>query len=150
VNIPVPEKPALADENSVEGLEAFTKWWFELLNYAQATNDFEPLWAVTDEGCKTCTNFQDFVSASYDERGWIVGGEVMIQSFDSSFQPTVDGTIDSYVSTTQAALTVHAQKGAVKEEIDAYPEPRVGLAISAYESGAWRMYDYGDIAISND
>lgn len=149
VNIPVPEKPALADENTVEGLEAFTEWWFELLNYAQATNDFEPLWAVTDTGCKTCTNFESFVSQSYDDGGWIVGGDLTIQSFDSSFEPTVDGTTDSYVTTTQDALTVYRQKNAV-EEVDAYAEPTVGLAISAYESGTWRMYDYGDIAVTND
>ncbi|SDI79999.1 hypothetical protein SAMN04488693_1249 [Arthrobacter subterraneus] len=150
MNIPVPEKPALADENSVEGLEAFTEWWFELLNYAQATNDFEPLWAVTDKGCKTCTNFEDFVQASYSDEGWIAGGDVKVQSFDSTLEPTVDGTIDSYVSTTQAALTVYGQKGAPKEYFDAYSEPRVGLAISAHESGTWRMYDYGDITVSND
>lgn len=150
VNLPVPEKPALADENSVEGLEAFTEWWFELLNYAQATNDFEPLWAVTDDGCKTCANFENFVAASYKDKGWIVGGDVTIQTFNSSFEPTVDGTIDSYVSTTQEALTVYADTNAAEEEVAAYSEPRMGLAISAYEAGTWRMYDYGDIAISND
>ena len=30
-NVPVPVKPALADKNSKEGVEAFTKYWFSLL-----------------------------------------------------------------------------------------------------------------------
>jgi hypothetical protein len=29
-NVPVPVKPALADKNTKEGLEAFTKYWYEL------------------------------------------------------------------------------------------------------------------------
>lgn len=149
VNIPVPEKPALADENSVEGLEAFTKWWFELLNYAQATNDFEPLWAVTDSGCKTCTNFEEFVSTAYEDEGWIVGGDVSVESFDSEFIPTLDGTVDSYVSTTQSALTVYQENGAVADQFSALAKPKIGLAIAAQEAGTWRMYDYGDITVSN-
>lgn len=149
VNIPVPEKPALADENTIEGLEAFTEWWFELLNYAQATNDFEPLWAVTDSGCKTCTNFQEFVFSAYEDDGWIVGGDLAVETFDSNFESTADGTVDSYVSTTQSALTVRDDEGAIEEEFEAFSEPKVGLGIAAFDSGTWRMYDYGEISVSN-
>src|SRR6476661_305076 len=38
-NVPVPVKPALADKNSKEGVEAFTKYWFQVLSYAYETGN---------------------------------------------------------------------------------------------------------------
>lgn len=147
VNIPVPEKPALADENSVEGLEAFTEWWFELLNYAQATNDFEPLWAVTGPECDTCKNVEASTADSYAERGWLQGGEVIMRTFDSPFERTTDGTFESYVTTTQSALIVYDSSGNVIDEVAAYSDPAVNLAIAIYVEDSWEMTDVGSIGV---
>lgn len=148
MNIPVPEKPALADENTVEGLEAFTEWWFELLNYAQATNDFEPLWAVTGSECDTCRNVEASTADSYAHDGWMQGGDVTMKTFDSKFEQTTKGTFESYVTTTQSAIVVYDSAGKVIDEVAAYSEPAVNLAIAIYADGAWEMTDVGSIEVN--
>lgn len=149
VNIPVPEKPALADENSVEGLEAFTEWWFELLNYAYATNDLEPLWAVTDEGCTTCQNIEESIAQVYADGGWMSGGEVSVDSFDSNFLAIEGGSIDAFVSNTQAATVVYDSTGAVTSEFSEQVYEVASLFRAAYIDGAWLVVDYGSSAPAN-
>ena len=39
-NVPVPELPEAAKAETKEGLEAFARYWFELLNYGYETGDF--------------------------------------------------------------------------------------------------------------
>ncbi|WP_323961429.1 hypothetical protein GC088_06225 [Arthrobacter sp. JZ12] len=143
VNLPVPEKPALADENSVEGLEAFTKWWFELLNYAYATNDLGPLKAVTDEGCTTCQNIEESIAQVYADGGWMSGGDVSLDSFNTDFRPIEGGAIDAFVGNTQAATTVYDSAGST---IGQFPEQRyeaASLFRAIYVENAWLVVDYG-------
>jgi hypothetical protein len=145
VNIPVPEKPALADENSVEGLEAFTKWWFELLNYAYATNDLEPLWAVTDEGCTTCQNIQESIAKVYANGGWMSGGSVRVDTFDSKFRENTHGSIDSFITNVQEPITVYDRHGEVLAESAEESEPVVYATTAQHLNGEWIMADYGEI-----
>jgi hypothetical protein len=145
VNIPVPEKPALADENSVEGLEAFTEWWFELLNYAYATNDLEPLWAVTDEGCTTCQNIEESIQGVYESDGWVVGGEVSLKSFDSQFELNTAGSLSSFITITQSDATYFDRSGEVTNESPGFTEPRVNETIALYDNGGWTLLDVGSV-----
>ncbi|MHA7245609.1 DUF6318 family protein [Arthrobacter tecti] len=149
VNIPVPEKPALADENSIEGLEAFTGWWFELLNYAQATNNFEPLWAVTDDGCKTCHVIAGTTEDTYANGGWQIGGQVRLESYETKFRQTASGSVDSYITIEQDELSVLNRNGDVEETMPAVGEPVLRRTIAVYETGAWLMLDFGTVDVSS-
>ncbi|GAA2176608.1 hypothetical protein GCM10009784_23760 [Arthrobacter parietis] len=149
MNIPVPEKPALADENTVEGLEAFTEWWFALLNYAQATNDFEPLWAVTDTGCKNCKNIAETTGDTYATGGWQSGGEVSLESFETKFRRTATGSVDSFVSLVQHELTVFDPNGESLEEVPAIAEPTLRKLIALYETDHWTMLDFGTVEVAS-
>lgn len=143
VNIPVPEKPALADENSVEGLEAFTEWWFELLNYAYATNDLEPLKAVTDEGCTSCGNIEESIASVYKDGGWLRGGDVNLESFGSEFATNTKGSISSFAFVTQDAATYYNSSGEVIREGESYSEPTARQIVSIFAEGSWLMLDLG-------
>jgi hypothetical protein len=146
VNIPVPEKPALADENSVEGLEAFTKWWVGLVNYGIATNDFAPMWQVTDQGCVTCGNIEASIREVYSEGGWQVGGEVSVEGFGSQFEVNTSGSISSYLTNKQTAITVYNQSGEVINEIPAVTNPEPSGTFATWTDGAWVMLDFGLLA----
>src|SRR5215217_3137087 len=102
-NIPVPVKPALADENSKEGLEAFTKYWLELFSYGYETNDWAPFEAVTDPGCRTCANVMSAVSQVYTSGGWIVGGTTKATDFSTDFAVNTQGSISAIVQVEQGA-----------------------------------------------
>lgn len=145
VNLPVPEKPALADENSVEGLEAFTEWWFELLNYAYATNDLEPLWAVTDEGCTTCQNIEKSIAGVYESGGWVVGGDISLKSFDSDFELNTARSLSSFIRITQSEATYFDASGEVNNESPGFTEPRVNETIALFENGVWTLLDVGSV-----
>ena len=143
VNIPVPEKPALADENSVEGLEAFTEWWFELLNYAYATNDLEPLKAVTDEGCGTCENMKQSIQDAYVDGGWQVGGDVRLTSFGSKFEPNVHGSVIAFVQSTQSSIAIYGGGGDLVVEYEEQTEPATSQLVGFHSNGHWSLLDLG-------
>lgn len=147
MNIPVPEKPALADENSVEGLEAFTEWWFELLNYAYATNDLEPLKAVTDEGCKTCQNIEDSIVQVYADGGWMSGGSVRLESFDTKFRRTTHGSVNSFVTNVQEPITIYDREGEILAESPEESDPIIYATTAHHIDGTWILADYGEINI---
>ncbi|NJC22050.1 hypothetical protein BJ994_001126 [Arthrobacter pigmenti] len=150
VNIAVPEKPLLADENSIEGLKAFTEWWFELLNYAYATDDLQPLWAVTNPGCRTCQNIQESITEVYAEGGWMTGGEVSLDGYYTKFRVNIHGSVDAYVSIKQAPVDVYNEAGELINELPEHVDEEANLFRATFVNGTWTTVDYGPIPISND
>lgn len=142
-NIPVPEKPALADENSVEGLEAFTEYWFELLNYAYITNDWTPLEAVTDPGCDTCSTIRSSVEDVYADGQWIAGAEIDLLTFASEFEVNTAGSVNSFVENQQAEIIYFESDGTRLGSDPPQPEPSVDVVIAVWDESSWFLLDYG-------
>lgn len=150
VNIPVPEKPALADENSVEGLEAFTEWWFELVSYGYIMNDVTPMQDVTDPGCLTCKNIEGSIAEVYADGGWMSGGRLTVDSHHTQFEVNVHGSVDAYVTNTQAPIKVYSASGELINEIDEHVDEKASLFRATFVDGEWLTIDYGSIEISNE
>lgn len=142
-NIPVPTKPALADENSKEGLEAFTRYWFELLNYAYETNDWAPFDAETDPGCRTCASIKGNVSALYDQGRWVQGANISVVSFSTEFEESVTGSISSFVENQQGQIVYFNADGTELKVTPMQPEPAIDVVIAIWDKGSWLMLDYG-------
>ncbi|TDK27720.1 hypothetical protein E2F48_00850 [Arthrobacter crusticola] len=138
----MPTKPALADENSKEGLEAFTRYWFELFNYGYATNDWKAFDQVTDPACGTCRNVLTAVNDHYKSGGWIVGGEAEVRSFTTDFVPNIEGSISSFVEVDQAAAMTISQDGTMEGQTKARQES-IDVVIALWEDGRWVMLDFG-------
>lgn len=141
-NIPVPEKPALADENSVEGLEAFTEYWFELFSYGYITNNWDEFLDITDSGCGTCANVLGEVQGHFDDGGWISGGQASLISFASDFETNTEGSLNSFSEVEQSAITYFNEAG---DEIggSAAVVPTIYVTIAIYEDARWVMLDFG-------
>ena len=75
-NVPVPVLPEVAKTETKEGLEAFAKYWFELLSYGYETGDVEPLKAVSGPDCAFCNGLIRNVSDAWADGQWISGGKV--------------------------------------------------------------------------
>lgn len=142
-NIPVPEKPALADENSEEGLEAFTEYWFELLSYSYLTNDWSVFDEETDPGCRTCASIRTSVSELYNQGRWLAGAEVDLVSFDTTFEMTTSGSITSYVENRQNEISYFDTDGYVLRTVPQQAEPALDVINTIFEEGRWVVLDYG-------
>lgn len=99
-NVPKPEKPALADEFSEKGLDAFTRYWYAAYNYMQETGDASLVQGITGQSCARCNNVFRDIPAWYQKEGWIVGGQI-----------TIDATNVSFVKASNGAFQVLIQYG---------------------------------------
>lgn len=86
-NVPVPVKPALADKNSKEGLEAFTKYWYSLLNYGFETGDLSSWVKLTSTSCEFCNVLRNSITVGYKEGRWQVGGRLSTPSVEPRYKP---------------------------------------------------------------
>jgi len=142
MNIPVPVKPALADENSAEGLEAFTKYWFELFSYGYETNDWAPFEAVTDPGCRTCVNVTTAVREIYSEGGWVFGAQSEVTAFSTDFRTNTQGSVSSFVEVVQGGTKTFTSDGSLRGE-DPEKAPRVSVTFALHDQSGWLMLDFG-------
>jgi len=85
-NVPVPVKPALADKNTKEGLEAFTKYWYALLSYGFETGDLSPWVKLTSSSCEFCNILKKSIAVGYKEGRWQVGGRLSTPSIEARFK----------------------------------------------------------------
>lgn len=142
-NIRVPIKPALADENTPEGLEAFTAYWFELLSYSYITDDWQRFDETTDPGCRTCSSIRSAVNELYGQGRWVRGAEVRVISFDTAFELTTSGSITAYVENRQAKIEYFDKDGSVLRVVPAQESPSFDVVNALYEAGEWIVLDYG-------
>lgn len=138
-NVPVPVKPALADKNSKEGLEAFAKYWFQLLNYGYETGDLGSWLKLTAPSCAFCMNVKNSVAVGYKEGRWQVGGRLSTPSVESKFKPGAP-TQQVVVQVIQEVTQYYKADKAVGRS----PEPGTNVAvvvIANYSQGKWGVSD---------
>jgi len=138
-NVPVPVKPALADKNTKEGLEAFTKYWFALLNYGYETGDLSSWSALTANSCVFCSNVKTSVSVGYRDGRWQVGGRLKTPSVLSNFKP--NSTSQQVVVQVIQEVTQYYK---ADKSVGRNPEPGTNTAvvvIVVHTKGKWGVSD---------
>jgi hypothetical protein len=70
-----PQLPAAAKEASEAGARAFIEYYWELINYAQATGDVKALKAVSGANCEGCTAGLNAIRSLYVDGCHIEGGQ---------------------------------------------------------------------------
>lgn len=74
-NIPIPEMPELARENSKAGAMSFAEHYFDIINYSTATTTTAEMKKLTSRQCELCaTRFIDPLDAADRNNAWQVGG----------------------------------------------------------------------------
>jgi hypothetical protein len=140
-NVPVPVKPALADENTKEGLEAFTKYWFQALSYAYETGNTKLVEAGSGPNCRFCNGLRDNIKNAWQGRQWLVGGKIQT--------PSVQGLYKQGATSQQATVQVIQQRITIYKT-DGTPYPDVtkqtntgSQAVVKFDSSGWTMIDLG-------
>ena len=142
-NIPVPAMPEAAREESPEGLEAFLGYWLEQLSQAYESGDLTAIESITGEECGSCNNFFDSITDRYANGGWISGGDIVLESFGTTFEKRPDESIHGYVEITQGAGAFYNPDGSVSTDVPAETERSYIVFFATYESGAWTLVDFG-------
>lgn len=142
-NVPVPVKPSLADQNSKAGLEAFTKYWFALLDYAHQTGDLKAWSSKTSRDCSFCVELEESIKIAYQEGRWAAGGKFTIPSATATIREG-NPTQQVVVQVIQSKIEYFDADGSVGRE----PTPASNSAsvlVAKYVDGAWSIVDVGFI-----
>ncbi|MBT2521034.1 DUF6318 family protein [Arthrobacter sp. ISL-28] len=135
-NVPVPVKPALADKNSKEGLEAFAKYWYSLLNYAFETGNLAPVKSVTDASCAMCSKIFPGVVKWNSKGKWVEGAAIKVHAAQSKFVETLPGQFQVAIQSQQGAGVLRNADGSVGQ-IVTDSGMLADLMIAKHASGKW-------------
>lgn len=139
-NVPVPVLPEVAKTETKEGLEAFTRYWFEQLNYAYETGDVAGLEAVTSPACDYCSKLATSLTTNYQGGRWLSGGRITTPASTTSFEKSTDGNFQVVLQVLQAPISYYETGG--KEFRTASNGSNTGNVLLAnFVDGAWRVID---------
>ena len=139
-NVPVPVLPEVAKAETKEGLEAFTRYWFEQLNYAYQTGDVAGLTAVTSPSCDYCSKLTASLTTNYQGDRWLAGGKITTPANSTSFERSSDGNFQVVLQVLQTPISYYETGG--KEFRTASNGSNTGNVLLAdFVDGAWRVND---------
>lgn len=137
-NVPVPVLPDAAKEFSKEGLIAFAEYWYETLGYAFETGDPEPMMEITATGCPTCEAMKQAVESWHEEGRWIVGGQMIVSSTDTSFDPVEDGSYQVVLLVRQENVKYFRGDKSLAED-KGIKTAVADLLVARYDSAKWTV-----------
>lgn len=140
--MPKPEKPALADEFSEQGLDAFTRYWYLTFNYMQETGNPSLVQDLTAQSCARCNNVFRDVPAWYQKGGWIAGGLLTVDATQVSFVKASNGAYQVLIQYGTSSGTYFSTDKTPGDTID--EEAVSGDLLNAtYENNKWTVTDIG-------
>ena len=110
-NVELPVLPAVARQDTKEGLMAFAEYWFELVDYTYQTGDSEPLRAVTTPECGVCGGMYGRIPETYANGGWVEGGLVEMEKLESAFVLTPENRRQATMSVKQKVMVFRDSTG---------------------------------------
>lgn len=140
-NVPIPVKPALADKNSKEGLEAFSKYWFQTLSYAYETGDTALMEAASGPNCRFCNGLRNNIHSAWQGKNWIAGGKIQTPSVRAKFSPGGKSQ-QATIQVIQQELSIYKAVG-VLSQASTKATNTGSQAIATFDSTGWVIADLG-------
>jgi hypothetical protein len=139
-NVPVPVLPEVAKTETKEGLEAFARYWFELLSYSYETGDTKQLEAVSDPNCAFCRGLSDNIASAWSESKWVVGGQIETPAVTAKVSTGIPA--QATVQVLQKTIAIHNLDG------NLYQEPTENTntgsqATATFGPAGWVLTDLG-------
>jgi hypothetical protein len=135
-NVPVPVLPEVAKTETKEGLEAFSRYWFELLNYGYETGDTGALSAITSANCVMCERTKQVQTGWHEDGRWLAGGKVTTPVVNTAFNKGSDGQYQVAVQVSQEALSYYNPDGSL-DSTDPKPADSGSLMFAVFRDGDW-------------
>lgn len=116
--VTAPVEPDNAHDYSAEGVEAFTRYAIDVINYAYQTNDVSYLEQIMTPDCQTCANVTSAIDDHVAIGGHVDGGQMVIHCLLTD-EPAPGLTPGSVVDVTVTASTTYDGDGnAIASEDD--------------------------------
>lgn len=133
--------PDAAKENTKAGAVAFVRHYVDLINYAQATGDVEPLAAAEDTGCASCAKGRETLSEIYRAGGSIEGGRLSFRPTSSSPNGRYKGWLITGVLRF-APETVTRRRGEGPEQLGGGSTPVNAFVTMSNDAHDWRVMEW--------
>lgn len=136
-NVPVPVLPEVAKTETKEGLEAFARYWFELLSYAYETGDTTLLEAASGPACSSCSKVKTEVTNWHSEGRWLAGGRLYVEGVHSDFVESAPSEYQAVVQVYQETISYYLPDSTLKGSLPR--KPAVGdIVIAVFDSNGWK------------
>ncbi|MEV7607427.1 DUF6318 family protein [Paenarthrobacter sp. NPDC089322] len=142
-NVPVPVMPELAKENSKEGLEAFIRYWFQLLSFAYETGDVSQAKALSSSACVLCNDLLSAVATNYTADRWLVGGQYRTPVIEVLWQDSESSQTAKAQVLQGEIIYMNADGTKGREPTPATNDAAAFFAV--FRDGAWATTDVGVI-----
>lgn len=139
-NVPVPVMPEVAKTETKEGLEAFVRYWYEVLDYAYETGDTESLAIISGPNCVFCTGLKDGVEEAWGEGRWISGGGIDTPAITATIEPNAEPY--AVVQVIQQAIEIRNPDGSLHQAPTAATNTG-SRAAATFAPQGWTMTDLG-------
>lgn len=139
-NVPVPVLPAVAKTETKEGLEAFARYWFQLLSYAYETGDVEPLKAVSGPACDFCNGLVKNVNNAWKDGKWISGGRVQTPAVTG--RAVENDPWQATVQVIQDEIKIHNSDGTLTQD----PTKAINVGsqvVATFGNDGWTVVELG-------
>lgn len=137
-NVPIPVLPEIAKSETKEGLEAFARYWFQLLSYGYETGDTSALNPITGPGCELCLNVTKAIGSNYEGGKWLAGGRIETPSVSTPYVVQQDGQYQVTVQVQQTTISYMGPGGAEFRK-PTPPSDTGNVMIAQFAHGAWRL-----------
>lgn len=135
-NVPVPVLPEAAKAETKEGLEAFARYWFQLLSYGYETGDTSRLEPITSSVCAACERAKAVITAWHADGRWLTGGKTDTPSVSTTFRVAPDGNYQVAIQVSQSALSYFNADGTAHRS-DTKPDDTGNLMLAVFRDGSW-------------
>lgn len=116
-----PTMPAEAEGEDAAAAEAFVRFYWEMVNYAQATGNVTGLSAVAATSCAACASGLDGIVDTYAAGGSISGGRVSVENARAREISSRSGSAFSVEVTARVNPQTISEPGQRPEKFDGGP-----------------------------
>lgn len=135
-NVPVPVLPEAAKAETKEGLEAFARYWYSLLNYAYETGDLSLVKAVSSPTCALCGKVFPGIEKWNTEGRWIIGANITVHAVQSTFVRTETGDYQVAIQSQQVAGSLKNPDGSDAQTV--VESGMLGdILVARHDNGSW-------------
>jgi hypothetical protein len=135
-NVPVPVLPEVAKTETKEGLEAFARYWFQLLSYGYETGDSSAIDAITSSACEQCERAKEVFTGWHSSGRWLAGGKVETPALSTTFRIAPDGNYQVAIQVSQQPLSYYNADGSL-DSADPRTDDTGNLMLATFKDGSW-------------
>ncbi|MGN6404318.1 DUF6318 family protein [Sinomonas sp.] len=142
-NLERPVLPESAKQNTKEGFEAFTQYWFDTIRYARETGDVTPLREASQKSCKMCQFQIDKASQIHTDGGWSVGPVRVVRDFQADMVLDPNRNVIAYFLLEESGSVNYAKDGSVLTRYPAGTAEGAQVVFAHFDGTKWTIAEAG-------